>query len=372
MDLDQRLDALQSRRLGVKKLQKSLDLASIIEASQRSLLTERYQQRTTNKAARYVLGAMEEVSPNYTKISLEQGQRIGSQLASRLPSNWNLEFALQGSVPLNVHIEGISDVDLLVVRTDYLDFDSRGPNAQSAVGSDRSIASVISELRSNSVEALKSAFPAALVDVSGAKSVGVTGGSLQRDIDVVPSIWWHTPEYQKFAHREQRGITVLDIKTFYSIRNLPFYYIYQINQKDKNSFGGAKKIIRLLKNLKADATDKESINLSSYDIASIVWHIDDGALITTPSSEILLLAVAKQVLQHLRSNKSEAMRLQTPDGLRTIVDSEEKFTGLQLLSLEVDRVAEEVAAEVNPLVKLYPSMSGDTVLNTLRKYEIAS
>ena len=77
---------------------------------------ENYETRATGEATKYALGAMQQVGARYTEISYEEGKRVISQIAnglSALPLKASFEF--QGSVPLNVHIRGVSDVDILVL-----------------------------------------------------------------------------------------------------------------------------------------------------------------------------------------------------------------------------------------------------------------
>jgi O-acetyl-ADP-ribose deacetylase (regulator of RNase III) len=46
---------------------------------------------------------MQAVSADYTRVSIETADRIANQLSK---ANLNVEFRLQGSVPLDVHIKG--------------------------------------------------------------------------------------------------------------------------------------------------------------------------------------------------------------------------------------------------------------------------
>ena len=49
---------------------------------------------------------------------------------------------------------------------------------------------VLWNLRTKVEKVLKEKFPATTVDVSGGKAVGISGGSLARPVDVVPSHWF--------------------------------------------------------------------------------------------------------------------------------------------------------------------------------------
>lgn len=356
MEFDHRLTAMQDRRLGVSKLRKSTDPFAFAEAAQRALVTESYQKRANNKATRYALGAMEEVKPEYTAISVEEGTRVGKQLIARLPPHWHVECELQGSVPLNVHIEGVSDVDLLVLRTDYHIPYAASARLNSHHNQGPSAVALIAELRGKAHSELQIAFPRCDVDASGAKSLCMTGGSLRRKVDVVPSLWKLTSLYQAYPLKKYKGVVILDVRAGSTTDNMPFLHIDRIHTKDLITNGGTKKGIRLLKNLKDDSDDKDRITLSSYEIAGLIWSIDDRVMTVQPWAELTLLAVIQNSLQFWRENRSIAMALPTPDGTRKIIDDHSKFFGLQLLSLEVDRLAEAVAEELQPELRQYPTI----------------
>lgn len=113
-DIRKRLDQLKIRRSGTDRLEQ-LNAAARSDILQRSLADEHWQRRAPSEPyTRYALGAMQEVGADYTRISIETAERVGNQLEGKLRTGgWITEFRLQGSVPLNVHIRGVSDVDLL-------------------------------------------------------------------------------------------------------------------------------------------------------------------------------------------------------------------------------------------------------------------
>ena len=122
-NIDARLSQLQSRRSGTDRLGRlALDAQSEVLA--KSFLEEDWQKRArTQPYTRYALGAMQEVGPDYTRISIETAQRVGRQLNQALTAaGFSIDFRLQGSVPLNVHIRGVSDVDLLNLDNNFFTY----------------------------------------------------------------------------------------------------------------------------------------------------------------------------------------------------------------------------------------------------------
>ncbi|WIW50480.1 hypothetical protein ML401_35790 (plasmid) [Bradyrhizobium sp. 62B] len=345
-DINNRLNKLRLRRRGVDRLGK-LNEASRKEVLSKSLAAESWQNRAPSHAyTRYALGAMQEVGPEYTRISVETAERVGNQIQKSIDS---VEFRLQGSVPLNVHIRGVSDVDLLVLETGFLIFHSSGPAAGTYVPTARNSLGVLGELRSSIEKILPLSFPAADVDTSGGKAVAVSGGSLARPVDVVPSHWYDTVVYQQSRQIHDRGVVILDRKVPKTIENFPFKHIKLIEDRCSSCLGGLRKAIRLCKNVKADAVEEGTkINFPSFDIAATMYHADQTALKIGYLYELRVLAEVQRHLDYLYHNPEEAKKLRVPDSSRFIFDTQEKYEGMKALSHEIDDLVKNVAKEQKP------------------------
>tara|TARA_R110002050_G_scaffold184688_1_gene318334 strand:+ start:914 stop:1984 length:1071 start_codon:yes stop_codon:yes gene_type:complete len=306
---------------------------------------EAYERRTDREATKYCLGAMQEVDPKYTRISKDEAERVGSQLQIALQTkNIPIELELQGSVPLNVHIRGTSDVDLLALHRSFLTYDPNGSRRYSAA--ERTTKSYMQELRKESETILSQRYWSADVDTTGAKSIKLSGGSLARKIDVVPSYWHDTVDYQLYGLQEDRDVCIWDNVAQVPINNKPFKHMAMIDRKDREVNGGARKLIRFLKTVKRDMEkDDREVALSSYDIAALMWHCDGGLLQHTIVEELSLIANCDQYLEYLANNLNLARQLTTPDGSRTILEDEDKVLSLRELSSEVSELATDVAME---------------------------
>ena len=372
VDFDQRLRNLRDRRLGLSTtLAKSFTAADSAAMQTRVLKEEAYQRRAAGRATKYALGAMQAVDAEYTQNSYNEGDRVQRQLRDALEGEISVEFRYQGSVPLDIHIKGVSDIDMLVLRDDFRTYDVNGPRAQSGHYRNPMADTPIGRLRrlrTRCETILTGAYPAADVDTSGSKSITLCGGSLRRKVDVVPSHWHDTISFQSSGLEDDRGVSVLVKDESTTTDNLPFVHIKRINDKDIGTWGGTKKTIRLLKNLKNDSDYLNLITLSSYDIASLVWHFPDSSLQVIETKELALLAAANFHLTWCAANKAAMMDLPTPDGTRKIIDSDAKFLGLQLLSLEVGQLAEGVADDLKSNSLVY----GQTSDERLRKAYIAA
>lgn len=346
-----RLQNLRNRRLGLDSSSVVLDSAAALREARESYsfgapsyTFEAYEQRGKEDATKYALGSMQEVDPDYTRISFEQGERVKNQLSSWLTIPATFDY--QGSVPLNIHIRGVSDIDLLVLHDGFVTLDWSGPKASSYTRCFGSVIDDMINLRSECEKILDENFPAATVDKSGAKSVSISGGSLRRKVDVVPSHWHDTASYQVSREKHDREIRVLDKTIPDTLANQPFMHMKRIEDKDLNTEGGTKKVIRLLKSLSSDCD--EEVKLTSYDIASLVWHFNNQSLSVPKYLELSLLAVTQLQLWTFIANRSHTESLYVPDGSRKIINSSNKFDSLVLLSREVDELAADVARELDP------------------------
>ena len=334
-DIGKRLSQLRSRRTGTDRLNKVAAFAAD-ELSSKAKVVENWQTRTQKPYTRYALGSMEEVGSDYTRISMDTAKRVGKQLHDKLTAQGMLiDFRLQGSVPLNVHIRGVSDVDLLTIDDSMITYANSGPRARAGLYNSpttKTSLGVLTALRSESEKILKSQYPAATVDTSGGKAISISGGSLARqDCD--------------------RGITILNKKVPTTIDNWPFLHIKRIGDRDGLALGGLKKAIRLSKNVKNDAIEEgHRLNLPSFDIAALLYHADLGNLKVGLYFELCILAETQRFLDYLTTNEAAATQLSTPDGSRKVLDSQEKLDGLRRLSLEMDDLLKEVAAEHAPYI----------------------
>lgn len=299
-----------------------------------------------DNATRYVIGAMQPVEPQYTEVSLKTAKRIENQLEKRL-SEHQLDFRLQGSVALDIHIKGFSDVDLLVIDKQMLMYDRDGARKNLYTPTSKKEDDVILTLRNTARDELRKAFPEAYVDDENNKSLRITGGSLQREVDVVPAIWWDNSNYQLSQEESDRGVMILQREKRERIYNSPFVHIKRIESKCNRSSGGLRKSIRLLKTVKSDCQDEGTeIGLNSYDITSIMYHADENNLRHHAYYELAVLVETHRWLNYLCSHPDEAKKLDVPNGTRKIFEDDASIKELVKLTSVVNNLVNEVMYEV--------------------------
>ncbi|WP_156379512.1 hypothetical protein [Acidovorax sp. Root402] len=348
-----RVKALKARRqfegnsIALESIFKSESGNQTLNESLNAYEVEEYEKRGKTSALQYALGAMQEVDPKYTQISMDEASRVSKQIVNGLANkNKDVEPELQGSLPINVHLRRVSDVDILILPTWYWSYASSGPAASSYNPSSQDKQSVAIALRKDCVDVLESAYPAATVDDTGSKCITVTGGSLRREVDVVPAIWFDTVNYQKTRLKQDRAVQVFDKKNYQFNDNKPFLVQANIHSKDKLTQGGCKKTIRLLKTLKIDADD--AIDFSSFNIMSIIHNMDNNLLIHNKIFEGSLIISLRDWMNYLGSNLSVLRELNAVDGSRKIIQKSQDEIAFQNLRAEVNFLVDEIKVELAP------------------------
>jgi hypothetical protein len=351
IDFNNRLKKLKDRRQGTRQ--------SLLLASNRSIYdsadlrkSEEYENLAESSGVKYAIGAMAPVSDESTKISIREGERVATTLISLLKtSGIYASMEIQGSVALDIHIEGHSDVDMLILNEDTILVQNaaRCPTFIPALDK-RPMVEIIKDLRIKSEQKLTSRYPEVDVNCAGSKSIAMEGGSLQRKIDIVPSCWYNTDDYQKSGLKHDRAVQVYDKKEHKLISNQPFLHLKKVSDRDAKYSGNLRRVIRLMKNIVADMPDdkkRKAKKLSSYDLTAIGYHMDSD--LDAPYYQALSL------VEKTRSNLSllaysEVLRafVDVPDGSRKVFDNDEKIEALNILSHEVDSLAKAIHRDIRP------------------------
>ncbi|WP_143036471.1 hypothetical protein [Paraburkholderia steynii] len=313
---------------------------------------EAYETKGGGDATRYALGAMEAVDAKYTSVSLGDGDRVAKQIKDKLPSVMPVTTRLQGSLALDIHIRASSDVDILVLAEWFLTHDTPVAPSKSYTPLPGTTATAeLFALRQQCEAILTGAYPAATVDVSKAKSIALEGGSLARKVDVVPAHWHDASDYQTTGLEALRDVYILNKDEFATQYNRPFMHMLLINHRDKESGGGAKRAIRLLKCLIRDS-DRE-FALSSYDVASLIYHMTKEELTVPWYLPLQLLNRVESFLIRLETNPAYARQLKTPDGTRKILNEAKKEADVGALRAELTALIEAVGTDYITYLPFY-------------------
>jgi hypothetical protein len=306
----------------------------------------------------YVRTAMKGVDPEYTKKSREAGERVKDHLS---PLD-NVTFRYQGSVMTNTHIKGHSDIDLLVISEKFYRWDSSNVNrylnessirSRLPLGQIRKLENEVNAtpyqgntlddllgLRKDSEIILGSVYEDC--NTSNAKAIKIKNKNLKRDVDIVIANWYDDISSILNDKGENRGIQVYN-KTFHRREDadFPFLSIQRINERGELTKGRLKKMIRFIKNIKAEA----EINLSSFDINAICYDIDVDKYQNATFVE--LVPVIYNQMKKICTNQVYADSLLSVDGREYIFKGkQDKIEQLQKVLQEVDSIMSDLKTMV--------------------------
>lgn len=350
MKFDKRLERLENRRNDPQFLVKSFSAESVSR-----ILNESYKSIPFPESVRYTIGAMQEVGREYTASTVAEGDRIKNHLESLRNEGYNFSFRFQGSTTNNTHIRAHSDIDLLVIQEKF-QF-TEAPGAGTYTGNWKLDQA---QLRSACHSKIQTVFYTANVDNTGKYSISVTGGSLKRKVDIVPSCWDITKKYLSDPRDFNKGIRVFDARSENPTTNFPFLNNQLIEEKDTACSGNFRKAARLVKTLKADS--ERNIDASSYDIVSLLYHMETQKYFVGNQ----LLTLVRNIREHFTfysANPALYLALNVADGTRKISDklSLENLKGLTVevaeletsLVEELSRVAKNLNVPISMPQRLY-------------------
>lgn len=366
IDFKKRLASLKERRQGSKEraiYESQLDRFSkdyAFSSGQDLRKREIYEILNESDSIKYAIGAMAPVDEKSTMVSISEGQRVADSLIKSLAvKEINVTSKLQGSVALNVHIKGYSDVDMLIIYEDLVtvEIPEIFPNRYSAPSVPKSMVDIIKDVRLHSENILPKNFPQANVDCAGNKAIKLSEGSLLRKVDIVPASWFDTRDYQQTGKASDRGIKIYHKSTHQLELNLPFKHIQLISDSDALFNGNLRSVIRLMKNMVADMPDYKQTavkKLSSYDLASIAYHMKQE-LYLPYDMRLGLVEKTRAYLYFLLTNHSFRDNISVPDLSRKIFTHQDQINALEILLLEFTSLAESIAKDIQPFMQRYDS-----------------
>jgi hypothetical protein len=313
------------------------------------------------KVLEYIKRAMRGVEPRYTERTLEAGNKVKRHLQN---NNSSLDYKYQGSVMSNTHIKGHSDIDLVQLSNSFYShekmssFSSKYNNEYFLTESQRRmllevingtsyVGDVNADLKKIRIEAenvLGANYK--YVDINKPKSIEVKPTNPERIVDVVTASWFKSVDSVVKNDSELKGIQIYDKhKNLRLSVDFPFLKIKLLNDKDKNVNGRLKKMIRFLKNLKADS-DYEIKEISSFDISSICYNIPIGEYDTKVYYELVIILFSE--FRKIINDENYRNSIKSIDGTEDVFRGKpEKVDALKLLFNELYTINEDLFAETS-------------------------
>jgi hypothetical protein len=309
-------------------------------------LSESFNRQEYGDSTKYALESMKPISDTYTQNTYKVCERIKAQLKLGLKEyGIDIDFKYQGSVPTNTHIKLYSDIDLLTIHGNF--YSLQHPQVPSTPYEGDPLDD-LKNLRRKTFRILDTVYTGCEINDTGSKCISISGGSLNRKIDIISSNWYNSLSYTQYPNEINRGIQILDRDKGERILNYPFLHIHRINTKDERVNGNEKSVIRLLKSLKVDA-DTE-IKVSSYDIASLVYNMDDQALLVNDSQRLKLLENTNTYLLKVVNDSTFRQKLDVANGTRKIFCSNgAKVEDVSMLQKELHELILSIAGELKPI-----------------------
>lgn len=283
---------------------------------------------------KYLLGSMEPMDPDYTATTLYEAKRVHKYLQ---PFS---EIRLQGSVTTNTHTRYHSDVDILSITKDFSTWEGPLPSTTPVFRGDP--IETLKALRTRCKSKIRAEFPAVTIKEKD-RALTLSGGSLLRNVDVVIANWYETLDFVSSQQERDRGIQVLDISIPKRVLNKPFLHQQHLLQKNIHTTDGQNRAIRLLKTLKMDASSK--IDISSYDICSLVWNINSTLLPGGVDQSFILANNVASTLLYWVTNETVLNGLFVPNQTRRIIDPHEgtSLGAVRALWYELYQLLERIA-----------------------------
>ena len=301
----------------------------------------------------YIRIAMKGVEPEYTEKSKDAGERVKEHLSRKLNG---VSFRYQGSVMTDTHIKGFSDIDLLTITDKFYSFDlnkvrqilvsfsERNKYEQSSINKmeteinkstyQGNALQDLLELRNQSESILVDVYD--ICDTTKPKSIKIKNQSLNREVDIVIANWYDDVSSIINNKGDFRGIQVYNKETHSKgDPDFPFLSIKRINERSSFTNGRLKKMIRFLKNVKADSG--QEIDLSSFDINAICYDIKSSTYETLSFYE--LVPVIYNQLKEICQNQTKADSITSVDEREFIFRyNNKKLSNLRLLMAEVEGI----------------------------------
>ena len=297
---------------------------------------------------------MKGVEPEYTQKSRLAGERVQSHLKDNLT---DVVYKYQGSVMTNTHIKGTSDIDLLVISDKFYTFDRKSittvltteslknqlsstqiQKLQGEIDNAGYSGSAVNDLKKNRTDSENSLFQVYdICDVSHPKAIKITNKSLKRDVDIVIANWYdNLTAVLKDKDSDFRGIQVYNKEAnSKGDPDYPFLSIKRINDRSSETNGRLKKMIRFLKNIKADS--ELEIKLSSFDFNAICYNIETYKYSSKNFYELVPIIYLQ--LKSLSENIDHSNSLKSVDDNEYIfLNNNSKLKSLRNLMSEINSI----------------------------------
>lgn len=222
-----------------------------------------FSNENISQSTRYIYESMQPISEEYRKITFKAAHNVQKHITGQFQSLQNLHsFQYQGSATTNTEIAIHSDIDVLFVQNDFHYF---SPSVNKYTGNPTN---VMKNVQKEIFEKLNSRYN----DVTKKpKNIKVNMQNPKRQVDVVPATYDFGSDISK--NTDNAGIVIYNNGTYHN-KSYPFSVTKNINNKAYITREASRRLIRYLKNIKEDSSQK--ISLTSFEIYTFVHQFLDN------------------------------------------------------------------------------------------------
>ncbi|MEQ9466463.1 MAG: hypothetical protein RLN88_03575 [Ekhidna sp.] len=265
------------------------------EALREPVLSDAFHQSGYSDCLRYALESMVEIDASYAYKVYANSRRIHEMISAALKKRgYDVDYRYQGALKTYSNILLYGDVEIIVIKKNI----SEKPHQDM-----QTLALDLMNILSGNPSFKR-------VDYSDKTRIRITALKPTCEIDILPSIWINSAEYNKTKNEIYRGIAEFDFANKKVKKYLPFLNIARINSRDQHTNGNLKAIARLLKSLRADSQDQ--INLRDSEINALVYNMPEVEMAASPKKVLSLLPKVSSLLSKLATDTESFNRLLSP------------------------------------------------------------
>lgn len=298
----------------------------------------------------YAIEALQETSETATNLFKFTAQEILGELKHELIlKGIYIEYHIIGGVACNTHINHNETIDILILVNESTGEESyKNPSNEDLI-----------LIRDFSKRFLQNKFPKALIDDSQPLAINQSIPSKPCNFCYYFGFWQtKTAAFGNFP--PPNSVQLLNGHTCKLIESDPFTFVSEIDKKDNLNNGNVKNLIRILKNLKADA--EESISLTGYQISSIIYNMEEYSLAKSPGQLLFLLLEVSLYLKRIIDSPYLSNSLRTPENIPLLdKDNHDSFHhGVKALKKVTDELIKKLIMQVDLYQDIYEEA---TVIN---------
>ena len=285
----------------------------------------------------YLLAIAEPIDEDSTTRIVSYAENRATEVQEQLIENGHgTEVEFQGSVPLNVHIKAFSDLDSLIIETTtHQVVDRLRPSDVRFLGDS------LTELKGHRERIVK-----ALLKDNYRDEINEDGRYAVKLIkrgwptmDFVGAVRYHSEHFRDSGDVAHLGVAIYDAEQHRRDLNLPRLHNRRIDEHDCRSNEATRPLIRGLKSLRSHSWRLfgRSINLTSYDIMSLVYRISPYSLSLVADDMLDVYSIFLSQAKSWLANPTILSSLMVPNETRPIFGNDKvKFTELSSLVQDLE------------------------------------